>query len=185
MNSNTCDAAQAAINDYVDMIHTTFHWKSTCNKAHYLEQRAVAIMRKRGSGLTLFSEQAMESSHQPRKKSSIRTRHMNKLKGLKCTAFRLMVDKFKYWQQQASKASQSRKRAVKAKKRRQKGQTDKSICQDTLSGSKEAKTSRPIAILLDQNSDLSGQNDVSMEVDEPCPSANQSKRQSDGCLKQG
>ena len=88
-----CDDAQAAIDHYLDYAHHTFNWKTTPNKAHYLQERVVKEMRRRGVGLTQFSEQGMESGNQARKRVAEFTRHMNPLAGLGTNACRLMVDK--------------------------------------------------------------------------------------------
>ena len=95
VDEKDCDTAQKHIDDYLEMVHQTFKWSTTANKAHYLQERAVPMMRKRGIGLSLFSEQGMESANQARKKTAKRTRHMSKLQGLKTDAMRLMVDKSK------------------------------------------------------------------------------------------
>ena len=57
VNDQDCVEAQAAIDRYMSFVHDKFKWKTTTNKCHYLQERAVAQMKERGVGLAQFSEQ--------------------------------------------------------------------------------------------------------------------------------
>ena len=37
VSASECDAAQQAIDEYMEYVHSAFDWKTTCNKAHYLQ----------------------------------------------------------------------------------------------------------------------------------------------------